>query len=261
MKSLSFDGLVELYDETRSFDKGCFDSALDYITGRFPPSEFADLFEPGIGTGRIAIPLAERGYRITGVDVSDEMLAVLRAKLVEPLPMDLRTADVTDLPFPEEAFDLAIVVHLFYFIADWKKAADEILRVVRRNGAVILMHTGTGMEVPFLNNRYKELCRESGCPIEPVGVGGTNEVIDHYAGAGNTAEMIRDRWQWTARIPLDKALRYLTSRAYSFTVVAPDGTHLSACEQLEAEVRQQFGDLQTEVEVPNQIYLVVVRRQ
>jgi predicted TPR repeat methyltransferase len=77
MKSLSFDNMVRLYDETRIFDEECFESALDYMVERFPPRAFPNVLEPGIGTGRIAIPLAERGYRVTGVDISEEMLAFL----------------------------------------------------------------------------------------------------------------------------------------------------------------------------------------
>jgi SAM-dependent methyltransferase len=36
--------------------------------------------EFGIGTGRIALPLAERGVRVAGIDSSDAMVARLRAK-------------------------------------------------------------------------------------------------------------------------------------------------------------------------------------
>jgi len=36
--------------------------------------------EFGIGTGRIAIPLAARGVRVHGIDLSEAMLARLRAK-------------------------------------------------------------------------------------------------------------------------------------------------------------------------------------
>src|SRR2546423_11544102 len=36
--------------------------------------------EFGIGTGRIALPLAERGVQVHGIDVSEEMVARLRAK-------------------------------------------------------------------------------------------------------------------------------------------------------------------------------------
>ena len=67
--------MARLYDETRGFHRKCFDYALDFLVDRFPPQVFSNVFEPGIGNGRIAIPLAKRGYKITGVDISEEMLA------------------------------------------------------------------------------------------------------------------------------------------------------------------------------------------
>jgi SAM-dependent methyltransferase len=38
------------------------------------------LLELGVGTGRIALPLAERGYEVHGIDASQAMVAKLRAK-------------------------------------------------------------------------------------------------------------------------------------------------------------------------------------
>ena len=39
-----------------------------------------DALELGIGTGRIALPLAQRGVRVHGIDLSEAMVARLRAK-------------------------------------------------------------------------------------------------------------------------------------------------------------------------------------
>jgi len=255
--------MVELYDETRVSDRGCFDSVLDYLVERFPPKIFSKVFEPGIGAGRIAIPLAQRGYRVTGVDISEEMLALLKRRLAQstrPLQVYFQRADVTKLPFPDAAFDMAIAVHLFYFIQEWKKAADEILRVVNADGPVILMHTGMGTEIPFLNDRYKQLCAEHGCSVEVIGVKSTREVIDYFTEIGCHSEQIRDRWQWTSYTQLHKAFDYIRRRAYSFTTVAPENVHSIVIERLERELQQRFGSLTTMVAVPNQIYLVVIMR-
>jgi Methyltransferase domain len=68
-----------VYDDQLS---GMFDAAvvapvvetLAGLAGRGPALEF------GIGTGRIALPLAERGVQVQGIDVSEAMVARLRAK-------------------------------------------------------------------------------------------------------------------------------------------------------------------------------------
>ena len=52
MQSLTFDGLTELYDQTRTYDPACFAAALDWLETRFPPTEFRSVLEPGVGTGR-----------------------------------------------------------------------------------------------------------------------------------------------------------------------------------------------------------------
>ena len=261
MKSLPFDSMVKLYDETRTFDRDCFDSALDFLVERFPPCDYGNILEPGIGTGRIAMPLAEKGYRITGVDISEAMLSLMRRRLAQsekPLQISVQMADMTQLPFSDGSFHMVIAVHLFWFIREWRRAVDEILRVVKSDGAVVLMHTGMGTEVPLLNNRYKELCAEMGYPIKPVGVKSTSEVIDYVAEMGYHVEQIRDRWRWTSRIRLDKALDYIKSRAYSFATFTSDSVHATAIMRLESELKAQFGSLITVMDVPNQIYLVFI---
>jgi ubiquinone/menaquinone biosynthesis C-methylase UbiE len=264
MKSVTFDAMVEHYDETRVFDGDCFRSALAYLSQRFPPQDFCRLLEPGIGTGRIAIPLAKTGYDVCGVDVSINMLRALKRRLQQlpPGSVSFQMADATALPFPGEAFDLAVAVHLFYFILTWTQTVDEIVRVVRRGGAIILMHTGTGAEVPFLNERYKALCAEMDWPLRLTGAKSTRDVVDYLGRCGYSSEWIRDpRWAWTACIPLDRALGYLRQRAYSFTNFAPDWVHRTAMKRLESEMQAQYGSLNVEIEVPNQIYLVVVRKE
>jgi SAM-dependent methyltransferase len=253
--------MVDLYDETRVFNHDCFHAAMGWLVDRFPPQEFSDIFYPGIGTGRVAIPLAEKGYRITGVDISKRMLSLLESKLgqtKQPLPISLRKADVTELPFGTATFDMVMAVHLFYFIGNWQTAVAEITRVLKSDSPLVLMHTGTGAEIPFLNERYRELCAGQGYSILDIGVKSNREVVEYLEKGGYHAEWVRDRWQWTDHIRLDRALDYIRSRAYSFTVSVPENLHTEVMGRLESEVSQRFNTLETEVEVPNQIYLVIV---
>ena len=80
MTSLSFDGLTAYYDRTRTFDAVCFGQAMNWLAERFPPLQFPAILEPGVGTGRIALPLVEHGYQVTGLDISEEMLGLCNAQ-------------------------------------------------------------------------------------------------------------------------------------------------------------------------------------
>jgi ubiquinone/menaquinone biosynthesis C-methylase UbiE len=263
MKSLSFDGLADRYDETRVCDPGCFGAALRSIAAALSPGASPVVLEPGIGTGRVAIPLARLGYHVVGIDISRRMLSGLREQLRQhgvEAPVAFLRADMTWLPFPDSVFDMVVVAYVFYFIGDWKRAVGEILRVVRGDGPIVLISTGSGAEIPCLNEWYKELCGELGSPVPMVGASGTREVVDYLSALGCKSEWLRDRWFWTAHIPLGRALEDIRRRAYSFTTFVPDALHTRVVNMLEAEIVSSFVSMDTTVDVLNQVYLVVVRK-
>jgi SAM-dependent methyltransferase len=71
--------VAERYDEDEAemFDPEVVEPVVDFL------AELAGdgaVLELGIGTGRIAIPLAQRGVQVHGVDLSEAMVARLRAK-------------------------------------------------------------------------------------------------------------------------------------------------------------------------------------
>jgi len=64
------------------------------------------LLELACGTGRITIPLARKGHRVTGLDISQEMLKIAEAKLSKEPPavrerVRLRQGDMSDFDLPE----------------------------------------------------------------------------------------------------------------------------------------------------------------
>jgi SAM-dependent methyltransferase len=71
--------VAERYDESAAdmFEPAIVDPVVDFL------AELAGrgaALELGIGTGRIALPLAQRGIRVHGIDLSEAMVARLRAK-------------------------------------------------------------------------------------------------------------------------------------------------------------------------------------
>jgi SAM-dependent methyltransferase len=67
------------YDESAAemFEPGAVDAAADFLAGLAGGDRALEL---GIGTGRIALPLARRGVPVHGIDLSRAMVARLRAK-------------------------------------------------------------------------------------------------------------------------------------------------------------------------------------
>ncbi len=67
------------YDETseRKFDPAIVEPAVDFLAGLARSGRALEL---GIGTGRIALPLAERGVPVHGIELSKAMASRLRAK-------------------------------------------------------------------------------------------------------------------------------------------------------------------------------------
>jgi SAM-dependent methyltransferase len=71
--------VAERYDESAAdmFDPAVLDPAVDFLAALAGDGAALEL---GIGTGRIALPLAGRGVRVHGIDLSEAMVAKLREK-------------------------------------------------------------------------------------------------------------------------------------------------------------------------------------
>jgi SAM-dependent methyltransferase len=80
---------ASLYDD---FHTGLMDDA-GAVAGLAALADGGPLLELGVGTGRVAVPLAEQGLEVVGVDVSEEMLAELKKKssTVTPVVGDMTT--------------------------------------------------------------------------------------------------------------------------------------------------------------------------
>lgn len=97
------------------------------------------VLEIGVGTGRIALPLARHVGAYHGVDLSGRMLGKLRTKLSNE-PIYLSMGDATRLPYRAGAFDAVVAVHVFHLIPDWRGVLAEITRVLKPMG--LLLHGG-----------------------------------------------------------------------------------------------------------------------
>lgn len=134
--SVAFDRAAGYYDATRGFPPGeeAAAAALFVAAGNLTAQSHA--LEVGIGTGRIALPLALCVGRLTGVDLSRPMLDRLRAKR-RTEPVSVVRGDITRLPVASCAFDAVIAVHIFHLVPGWQRALQEVARALRPGGRLL----------------------------------------------------------------------------------------------------------------------------
>jgi enediyne biosynthesis protein CalE5 len=96
----------------------------------------------GAGTGSVALraaALVAPGGRITGIDISSEMLALARRRADE-LGLDdisFREGRAEAIPADDDAFDVALASLSLMYVIDRGAAAREIARVIRPGGRLV----------------------------------------------------------------------------------------------------------------------------
>ena len=98
-----------------------------------------DVLEIAIGSGR-NLPYYEPDVRLTGIELSPEMLAIARRRAQElGREVDLRLGDAQSLDFEDESFDTVIITFALCTIPDDRAAAAEAQRVLRPGGRFVLL--------------------------------------------------------------------------------------------------------------------------
>lgn len=85
----------------------------------------------GYGTALLA---AAGAHSATGVDIDDRTVAHARTRH----PAEFLVADVSDLPFPDDSFDLVVSFETIEHVLDPERAIDEMRRVLAEDGLLVI---------------------------------------------------------------------------------------------------------------------------
>ena len=96
------------------------------------------LVDVGCGGGIVAEPLTRLGFRVTGIDVGDEMLSVARAHAAETgLEIDYRKTNVEDLARAGARFDAVLALEIVEHVSDVDAFLGSAATLVGPGGALI----------------------------------------------------------------------------------------------------------------------------
>jgi SAM-dependent methyltransferase len=98
-----------------------------------------DVVDVGCGSGgTVAIPAAQRGARVVGVDVTPELFDDARRRAdAAGVEVEWVQGDAAELPLPDAAFDRVLSTFGHAFAADQEGAARELVRVCRPGGSIV----------------------------------------------------------------------------------------------------------------------------
>lgn len=246
-QSISFDRAAEYYDATRGFPAGVAELVSNSLHQALP--EHARLLETGIGTGRISLPLIERGFQVVGVDISTKMMLQMRKSLSEDRARpDLIQGDATQLPLQAQQFDAVLAVHVLHLIRDWKEAIDEARRVLKPEGSYLIGYDERPEKEPqrLFRNHLDEVARSFGYHSGRPGMSNIDEATQYLASSGAQVS----EWmaaEWTYNYTLNSIIERLTQRVWSSTWRLPEDVYRESLEKTVQWAQEEFGSL-------NQVY-------
>jgi ubiquinone/menaquinone biosynthesis C-methylase UbiE len=274
--SLSFDVAADFYDATRGYPLEVAKKIVQEIDKSAHATPRTPYLEVGIGTGRIALPLATLGRTYTGVDISEKMLSQLTTKLLasnwqeqpageqtwgsladedaartvscqrfthlDPTAsMRLVVSDITALPFHDDSFEAVVAVHIFHLVDGWQQALAEVVRVLRPGGRLLQCWDSyeKGSAYTLINRKWQELVKELGGNTQRPGANGQG-VIQWLQEHGYQSEE-KPATTWKQRISPSAIIDSIAQRHWSSSWEIPDDIFARSVEQLRAWAYEQFG--------------------
>ncbi len=260
--NLSFDRVAHIYDATRALPPDVVERVADTIVELSGATHESNFFEPGIGTGRIALPFVRRGYSYTGVDLSQGMLAELRAKVADlPHRLSLVEADATSLSFEDGSFDVAITSHVLHLIQDWKTALAEIRRVLRPTGVFFYCYQDPNAPVDRrdLNRQWEAILAAHGLDQRRERGGASKaDVLETLRAQGADLEAVTVA-EWRAEQTVGELLELYSERVYSSSWRIPDEVFSTAIVELRAWAGRHYESEDVALPSDRRFELVVAR--
>lgn len=216
--------------------------------------ERARVLELGVGTGRIALPVAAAGCEVHGIDVSDDMLSALARRIEsdDRARIHLVRGDITALPYRRAAFDGAIAVHVLHLVPDWPAILARVARLVRPGGTLVLGRDWVDPEsfAGTIRDRFRRTVVEVGTEMLPPGASaaaapsGGAAIVKALAELG--AEPIGDgelvAAEWRTDLTPRRILDGIRSRDDAESWVLPDDVLAETMRRLDAFAAAEWPD-------------------
>jgi len=255
-KSRSFDRAANYYDQTRLLLEPIEKYGIPAIQDIAGPG--ARLLEVGAGTGRMSIPLLERGADVVACDLSSPMLNRFQEKYPSAR---IAQVDASYLPFPSAHFDTVVTVHVMHLIPAWRDVLREFRRVLVPKGTYLNVKTWATSEdsvADKIREFWRGWLKERGVDAGHPGVRDNSELQQELRLLGadlSHVEVVRFPDSFSLREELDR----FESRIYSETWDIEDAIFQESIRELRLWAGQQFRSLDQQIEEEVRFVINVAR--
>lgn len=139
MAGFDFDKTASTYDSFYTTPLGALYDRLQKkaVESLLPdPNEFPGVLEVGCGTGHWTSFLSQRGFKVTGIDISPEMIRIAESKKIPNA--DFKLVDILDFSIDEQQFDIAVAFTSIEFTQSPSDALQQMARTVRSGGYLLI---------------------------------------------------------------------------------------------------------------------------
>ena len=236
--SISFDNAASFYDRTRSLSPEAAARVTEMLLSEL--TDRSSVLEVGVGTGRIALPLAEAGIEMTGLDLARNMLARLVENAGGRMIFPLVQGDATRLPFRDGVFDAAIASWVLHLVPGWRDVLIELTRVVGRGG-VLLVDVGREHQ-SIIHDMTWKFRAFAGVTDWPRGAKSYEEIDEALVPLGASPRSLDPKIE-TVETTLEEHIRRLEDGVYSVSWGVDEGTRKRASDELRAWAEREYGRL------------------
>jgi SAM-dependent methyltransferase len=140
------------------------------------------ILDVGTGTGRAALLMARAGARVTGVDASEEMLAIARQRATdEGVAITFRTGDAHALDFPDRSFEVVISLRVIMHTPRWADCVGELCRVADQ---LVILDYPSSRSIALVQSKARRFLAAAGRRTEPYRVLSFRQVEDQLRRSG-----------------------------------------------------------------------------
>ncbi|MBU1622946.1 MAG: methyltransferase domain-containing protein [Nanoarchaeota archaeon] len=129
----TFGPISSLYDKARiSYPSALIDDII-----AFSGVENGKVLDVGCGTGQATILFAERGFYVTGVDISQQMIDVAKRKCSSLPNVDFKVGTFEEVELPEGSLDIVLSGMAWHWVAP-EGRYEKVHRILKDNGTLAL---------------------------------------------------------------------------------------------------------------------------